>query len=725
MEQYIKLFLLLPTLWNDLEDLIEDESTGEDELAKRIGTKVGETIATNSDMSLKKFVLARITNKFSHFPILKLYPLDLSKLSLVVDNVLEKLQLKDVDVNEFYNNRYPDAFARIVWNIFQLRRGRLIIDPSSVEDFLVLSRFIPLEQMVPLPLETSEHLVDHHVHIGVVYTPIAVMMLTNYASKLSKRSKYLGKRLDTKAFDKLRRVSVAACRLRERLVELLTNFNSSFLKFKECCSLKPNLTECLSIERTVLKTLFRHWRRLAPEDREKVIAYIVSTSLWTSALVLNDVYRGLEIFSIVYSRSGTWKKLFKGNPTKQKVMMRRMLREFYSNVPRFLEMTQTVLEAKISASDMYKNRTFIKKMVEQYETKFFLSYVKRYDYSSTYLEALKSAISNVVKEAKYFEKSLLYFHKHGLDIILGPDVAGVERSVPNWVALLYVESSINSMEMILPAHARKRILVSFHAGESYFNIINGLRHVLEVGMYLDENDRIGHGIALFDNKYLYSTYENVLDALLDLAVLERVLVDEDKRDLAVKVSKAFKAVARGVSLNDSDLDIEDMHLVWNVLNTPERLATFVSHYVWLQPRDTNAIILSLYNALNALRVRRDASEFNDDEHRAMRTYFSMLTPYLKHVDLMDVLRKSFSYNELKDAVETLRVRVIETIKRKKIKIEVCPTSNVFITNIDNLYEHPYLKFLKEDIETLTGSDDPSVLNTFIHVEEALLKTLKN
>ena len=97
---------------------------------------------------------------------------------------------------------------------------------------------------------------------------------------------------------------------------------------------------------------------------------------------------------------------------------------------------------------------------------------------------------------------------------------------------------------------------------------------------------------------------------------------------------------------------------------------------------------------------------------------------IEKVDLIKLLKEIMTLDEIKKSIETLRSYVIDSVKIRGFKLEVCPTSNVFITSIGSLVNHPYLKFKKYGIEALIGSDDPAVLNTNVHIEAALLEALE-
>ena len=679
-----------------------------------------------SNQRFVDFFISRFVDNPSPPLSSRIYPLDMVTFKTELMRIIKKdLNLDEsLKVNELFSEQYPYIFEKIVGNIATLERGRLAIRPNKIDDFLVLSRFLPLEHILGT-LKASREAKDHHVHVGVIYTPLYVAFQTYYVSRL------LSQRRVEFVFRRYIKLANDIMDIRFGLINFLSQCERcsrsiNYEQYKHVCNdQRPNsVFECYSFEPLLMMDLMRSWMagELGNEDKIKVLKYINLTSLWISLLVMNDIYRGLEIFAKFYKRSKVWSR-FRGPPEERRVLVRRANKAFYINLPVFLNDMKIVPEAKLSARDMYEQKRFIEEIYRNSRIKFFLSYVKRMNGSGTRLSKFLNALREATVEARYFKRSLRYFYEKGIaDIILGPDVAGVERAIPNWIGLLYVTSAVNTMQSFDDIN---NIQVSYHVGENYYNLINGLREVVEVSQALSENDRLGHGIALFDDDYDYSVPEDPYEALMDLALLYMTLVNKGRTDLAHKVNVAFTNVARHTKLKDAQPGT--VHEVWKLLHNPSALLTAVEsvfHNVSSINHEERLRLLDLLPTVGEFeRLGIEPEHVSVDDH-VLEALAHYLLDETEPIDLMDVLHKTMKRDEIVEAIELLRENVIEAIKLRRLRIEVCPTSNVLITNIDSLEKHPFLEFLRSGIDILVGSDDPSVLNTTIHVEEALLNSIR-
>jgi len=106
------------------------------------------------------------------------------------------------------------------------------------------------------------------------------------------------------------------------------------------------------------------------------------------------------------------------------------------------------------------------------------------------------------KEAVTFAWVLRFFPT-SLEILRGLDVCTDELGVPNWVLLplfRHVRRAGEAAAAVLGYHGRNVpvLRTSVHAGEDYVHLLSGLRRVEEALRHFDlrEGDRLGHGLAL-------------------------------------------------------------------------------------------------------------------------------------------------------------------------------------------------------------------------------------
>lgn len=74
------------------------------------------------------------------------------------------------------------------------------------------------------------------------------------------------------------------------------------------------------------------------------------------------------------------------------------------------------------------------------------------------------------------------------------------------------------------------------------------------------------------------------------------------------------------------------------------------------------------------------------------------------VEIIEAERIGHGVHAMKD------VEVVELLQRKKIPLEMCPTSNLQTNSISGLWQHPMLSFHRMGIPVTINTDDPSVSN---------------
>ncbi len=77
-------------------------------------------------------------------------------------------------------------------------------------------------------------------------------------------------------------------------------------------------------------------------------------------------------------------------------------------------------------------------------------------------------------------------------------------------------------------------------------------------------------------------------------------------------------------------------------------------------------------------------------------------------------------DERKDRVFQMQEFVIQKLRDKKIVIESCPSSNLFLGELDRVEDLAVFRFLKNDLQVVLGSDDPGIFATNLKKEFALI-----
>ena len=67
-----------------------------------------------------------------------------------------------------------------------------------------------------------------------------------------------------------------------------------------------------------------------------------------------------------------------------------------------------------------------------------------------------------------------------------------------------------------------------------------------------------------------------------------------------------------------------------------------------------------------------------------------------------------------------QTELVDTLRKKKLPLEVCPTSNICLGIASNIRDHPLPTLVAEGLQITINSDDPPLFNTTLTNEYALV-----
>ncbi|UXD22100.1 hypothetical protein IPA_01645 [Ignicoccus pacificus DSM 13166] len=666
---------------------------------------VGET-------KLKKFLADRMLNDPP--PFSPLYPLRIDLINSILDYI--NTEVKKAVGRELYNLNLYDAdystlFKALTDGIIRNIRG--VINVNDVTELIILSRRIPIEHLSwQLSPGFLREVTDEHVHLGASLTPLSAFFHVSYfiyslprniVKKTSKYSSFLSENF-FKLLEVLpiARIALEACL--ERNVPSIFSDNEEVNKKAIREYLETLLSKNVVEEERLLvrDVLLRNKCSI-----EFLIYELISSSL-VSSIVQNDLYTGLSSFSMFYSRGSTAikaiRKAVKNSIAKNaKRRYVKIIEHFHGTMDEVIG-TRLTVRFKISAEDFYKNFKIINNFKRLSSQKYFLSYVKR-PFKNERKRALRSLLDDMYKEAYYF-KLVLENYENAKKIVLGPDVAGVEEHVPNWIGVRYVSMTTEFMtEKGVPS------IISYHAGESYFNVFNGLRSMYEVIEFggLRSDDRIGHALVLGDTEVMNSYIENAWDALFDLVFI-RLFLEREMPHLVNQLEGTFRQVIYKVRREGMEIQPELLMELWKDLFDEERLRYLLFHSSY--PALSNGYYYSVVNNFKMREVEEEILE-------VFKHYFNSWHK-TQSVDLIKVLQRSFSEDQIREIATNIREFLMELVKRKGIFIESCPTSNIIIRHLSS---HPLGLFKEKELKVGMGTDDPLILNTEPFIEQGIFNKL--
>ncbi len=315
----------------------------------------------------------------------------------------------------------------------------------------------------------------------------------------------------------------------------------------------------------------------------------------------------------------------------------------------------------------------------------------------------------------------------GLDkFIVGIDMASLENAVPTWAYAEIFEKARDSSSELLKKKSDnfQSLRFTIHAGEDFRHILTGIRRIYESIIYLKfhSGDRIGHGIALgLAPKDWYSNNKAIIiprgEALYNY-VWAYKLIEEDMEENALiniaylekQIFKLFGEIFGDNVFANLNTIIEAYHRLhtskeFHLSNLEQCLkCDQVNCYTNIQSHHCSLIcqllkeaqqnhILSVANIVQANHCQHFLHKINQPIH-------------LKITE-QDII-----------IAEEVQKTTRKLVNEYGIIIEVNPSSNVIIADIDTIKQHQIYNINNhnydfDNVLACINSDDPAVFNTNI------------
>lgn len=290
-------------------------------------------------------------------------------------------------------------------------------------------------------------------------------------------------------------------------------------------------------------------------------------------------------------------------------------------------------------------------------------------------------------------------------------------------------------EYLLDCHFT-RIGITYHAGEDYLDIVDGLRAIDETILFLnyESGDRIGHALALgidaidyyrLKNNTLVMPKHDYIDNLAWLLTKIRLFDINCSSTLVSKLKSEFKRVYYDIYQNtDIDLDIyyqawllrgDDPMIYHNYKNT--NVESEVAFSFWVKC-GTNKYISEMETARKNEAVRKIVHKYHFDAKAKLRG------SDCEEFEVID------GYDRLAAIIQH---KMRHELASKHIAIECNPTSNQVIGTYKRYANHPIIAFnnhrLHHDplkmadnpqMSVSLNTDDQGVFSTYLENEYALM-----
>lgn len=237
---------------------------------------------------------------------------------------------------------------------------------------------------------------------------------------------------------------------------------------------------------------------------------------------------------------------------------------------------------------------------------------------------------------------------------------------------------------------------TYHVGEDYYHIADGLRHMDCVGRYLlSGGDRIGHGLALGDN-----ASQAVVRRGAEAHIMQGILIDNLAwlHDRAMHEGLLSHAEAAKVEIAIHRLS----QIIYGGAVEIPLLVDLQRRRYDLPPREQSGGL----SRVDELFARHTY----DPETQKRRHAWADREP----TKLLD---------ELHPVITRLQDVVVHSMRKRGLIIEANPTSNLSTGAVTSMDDHPILRFLPGGVGTSlfsVNTDDPGVFATRIENEYALV-----
>lgn len=271
---------------------------------------------------------------------------------------------------------------------------------------------------------------------------------------------------------------------------------------------------------------------------------------------------------------------------------------------------------------------------------------------------------------------------------------------------------------------------TFHVGEDFFDIIDGLRAIDEAILFLDldSNSRVGHALAIgVDAKKYYADrkYRMLMPRqyLLDNCVWLLIRAAENNiyvsNSLETELLRLAKKMYLEIGYAQYDPKLLDVHTYWNSmllrgneLNEEDRM---------------NPLLMSDWKQTEKVIVKDVMDAENDQE--AVNLYRLYQTCHNVKTKGNEIIDDRWP-DGIEDVVTELQKLLLRKLAYNNIAVECNPTSNVKIGFFDRYDEHPLLTTFdpinylmdchRAKVIASVNTDDRGVFATSVYTELSLM-----
>lgn len=271
-------------------------------------------------------------------------------------------------------------------------------------------------------------------------------------------------------------------------------------------------------------------------------------------------------------------------------------------------------------------------------------------------------------------------------------------------------------QIIRYARAKGFYRFTYHAGEDFYDLMDGLRTIEEILVFLkwDRHCRLGHAISLGKEPLIYYQERG-----RNVIATKQVLLDNLAWFLSKKLELGFELSA------DAEHYIKDkIEELYGDIGyvTAFRLDAFQKSMklrgdhpaMGMKSKDMQLFVKCALDDDEQLQPLRE-----DADVKAMfKEYYSDTDIYNKGCEIIHWKMPK----GIEDGLCSIQNKLLTTINQRNISIETCPTSNFMIGPFDRYDKLPLLKFMDNlnDCNISINTDDKGIIATSIEGEYTLI-----
>lgn len=285
-----------------------------------------------------------------------------------------------------------------------------------------------------------------------------------------------------------------------------------------------------------------------------------------------------------------------------------------------------------------------------------------------------------------------------------------------------------------------KISATYHVGEDFMDIIDGLRAIDEAVLFLEmkPGERLGHAIAMGTDVHRYYLLKNKQLVLKKQDILDNIVWAVNKaKAFNINLSSAFKqkmydkAAGLIYEIYGHEFDICDYFRSWRLRGDDPELYRFGAYdeekYNSLLFMGTNNITAQYNKRMIADHYHPDALEHIRKNSEAAKLYSMYHFDYSVR-EKGEEYEKFFVTDGYIETAQALQSHMKNEIASKRISIECNPSSNVLIGPFELYDQHHIFTFqpvVRRDGEVCqfvsVNTDDQGVFDTSLEEEYALLE----